>query len=226
MKRKNLIFVSALLASQSMMAQTPYMNENYMPTDLIGSARYVGMGGALGALGADLSTASSNPAALGLYRRSDAALSFSVLTQQEKPDLNADMTHLSFDQMGFVVSIPVMAKSVRYVNFGVNYQKRANFNQSFIADNGALNGLSQTQQMADILNHTQYSTPLADLMYNSCLVNPEYIRDNQGNVQVDQEGNPLYDSYNALASDRNNYDRTTEGGIAGYDFNLSMNIKD
>ena len=27
----------------------------------------------------------------------------------------------------------------------------------------------------------------------------------QGNVQVDQEGNPLYDSYNALASDRNNY---------------------
>ena len=53
MKRKNLIFVSALLASQSMMAQTPYMNENYMPTDLIGSARYVGMGGALGALGAD-----------------------------------------------------------------------------------------------------------------------------------------------------------------------------
>ena len=36
MKRKNLIFVSALLASQSMMAQTPYMNENYMPTDLIG----------------------------------------------------------------------------------------------------------------------------------------------------------------------------------------------
>ena len=221
MKRKNLIFVSALLASQSMMAQTPYMNENYMPTDLIGSARYVSMGGALGALGADLSTASSNPAALGLYRRSDAALSFSVLTQQEKPDLNADMTHLSFDQMGFVISIPIMADNVKYVNFGVNYQKRANFNQSFIAVNGALNGLSQTQQMADILNNTQYSTPLADLMYKSYLVNPDY-----SNVQVDQEGNGLYDSYNALESDRNNYDRTTEGGIAGYDFNLSMNIKD
>ena len=41
MKRKNLIFVSALLASQSMMAQTPYMNENYMPTDLIGSAQRI-----------------------------------------------------------------------------------------------------------------------------------------------------------------------------------------
>ena len=46
MKRKNLIFVSAVLASQYMMAQTPYMNENYKPTDIIGTARYVGMGGA------------------------------------------------------------------------------------------------------------------------------------------------------------------------------------
>ena len=184
MKRRYVWFASACLAFQMAGAQTPYMNENYMPTDLIGSARYVGMGGALGALGADISAGSSNPAALGLYRRSDAALSFSVLTQKEKPDLNADMTHLSFDQLGFVISIPIMGKAVRYVNFGANYQKRANFNNAFIADNGRLGGLSQTQQMADILNNTQYSTPLADLMYNACLVNPVYIRDNQDQVPM------------------------------------------
>ena len=89
MKRKYLLFAGAYMACMTVMAQTPYMNENYMPTDLIGSARYVGMGGALGALGADISAGSANPAALGLYRRSDAALSFSVLTQGEKPDLNA-----------------------------------------------------------------------------------------------------------------------------------------
>ena len=226
MKRRYVWFASACLAFQMAGAQTPYMNENYMPTDLIGSARYVGMGGALGALGADISAGSSNPAALGLYRRSDAALSFSVLTQKDKPDLNADMTHLSFDQLGFVISIPIMGKAVRYVNFGANYQKRANFNNAFIADNGRLNGLSQTQQMADILNNTQYSTPLADLMYNACLVNPVYIRDGQNQVVTDGEGNPQYDRYDALSSDYNNYDRVTEGGIAGYDFNVSMNIKD
>ena len=94
MKRKYLLFVCAWAAGMAALAQTPYMNENYMPTDLIGSARYVGMGGALGALGADVSAGASNPAALGLYRRSDASLSFSVLTQKEKPDLNADMTHM------------------------------------------------------------------------------------------------------------------------------------
>ena len=226
MKRRYLMFAGAWMACMVSMAQTPYMNENYMPTDLIGSARYVGMGGALGALGADLSAGSANPAALGLYRRSDASLSFSVLTQGEKPDLNADKTHMSFDQMGFVVSIPIMGKAVKFVNFGANYQKRANFNNAFIADNMQLGGLSQTQQMADILNNTKYSTPLADLMYNACLVNPVYIRDGQNNVQVDADNLPMYDYYNALESEWNNYDRVTEGGIAGYDFNVSMNIKD
>ena len=226
MKRRYLMFAGTWMACMVSMAQTPYMNENYMPTDLIGSARYVGMGGALGALGADLSAGSANPAALGLYRRSDASLSFSVLTQGEKPDLNADKTHMSFDQMGFVVSIPIMGKAVKFVNFGANYQKRANFNNAFIADNMQLGGLSQTQQMADILNNTQYSTPLADLMYNACLVNPVYIRDGQNNVQVDADNLPMYDYYNALESEWNNYDRVTEGGIAGYDFNVSMNIKD
>ena len=226
MNRKYLLFASALLVGQVVAAQTPYMNENYMPTDLIGSARYVGMGGALGALGADVSAGAANPAALGLYRRSDVSMAFSVLTQKEKPDLNADMTHMSFDQLGFVVSVPIMGKSVRYVNFGANYQKRANFNSSFIADNGHLNGLSQTQQMADVLNHTPYSTPLADLMYYGCLVNPVYNRDGQGNVQLDEAGNPQYDYYDALEADQNNYDRVTEGGIAGYEFNMSMNIKD
>ena len=100
MNRKYLLFASALLVGQVVAAQTPYMNENYMPTDLIGSARYVGMGGALGALGADVSAGAANPAALGLYRRSDVSMAFSVLTQKEKPDLNADMTHMSFDQWG------------------------------------------------------------------------------------------------------------------------------
>lgn len=226
MKRRYLMFAGAWMACMVSMAQTPYMNENYMPTDLIGSARYVGMGGALGALGADLSAGSANPAALGLYRRSDASLSFSVLTQGEKPDLNVDKAHMSFDQMGFVVSVPIMGKAVKFVNFGANYQKRANFNNAFIADNMQLGGLSQTQQMADILNNTQYSTPLADLMYNACLVNPVYIRDGQNNVQVDADNLPMYDYYNALESEWNNYDRVTEGGIAGYDFNVSMNIKD
>lgn len=228
MKQKYLLFAGAWVACMTVMAQTPYMNENYMSTDLIGSARYVGMGGALGALGADISAGSANPAALGLYRRSDAALSFSVLTQGEKPDLNADMTHMSFDQMGFVVSVPIMGKAVKFVNLGVNYQKRANFNSAFIADNKKLNGLSQTQQIANLVGYEPIP-PLVDLMVNekfgAWLVNPFYQYNNNGEIIKDNSGNPIY-TYAGMKSDWNEYDRVTEGGISGYDFNLSMNIKD
>lgn len=212
---KSLIIISAVLACTGAFAQTPYMNAELSSQDVIGDARYVGMGGAMGALGANLSAMSSNPAGIGLYRRSDASLSFSVLTQNNKPDLNEDMTHMSFDQMGFVFNAPIGGEHVKYFNFAVNYQKKVNFNNSFIADNSALNGLSQTQEMADLWNNTSYTTPLADLMYQSCLINPVY---------TDEEGN--YSSVDGFASDANLYDRTTEGSIDGYEFNISANVDD
>ncbi|MBO5881352.1 MAG: hypothetical protein J6Q57_06990 [Paraprevotella sp.] len=226
MKKIYTIAMSLMVSASIMMAQTPYINENFMASDLNGTARFIGMGGALGALGADISAGSANPAAQGLYRRSDVGMTLSVLTQQEKPDLNADMTHVSFDQFGFVLTLPMFGKNINYINFGINYQKRANFNHAFIADNDHLNGLSQTQQMADILNYTQYSTPLADLMYDACLVNPIYERDQNGNVIMDENNKPRYDSYDAFLAEKNQYDRITEGGIDGYDFNISMNFRD
>lgn len=227
MKYRSLMFASAFLASVAGMAQNPYMNEKWMPTDISGTARYVGMGGALGALGADLSAGANNPASMALFRRSDVSLSFSVLSQKDFADVVGDKNHMSFDQMGFVFSTPIMADNLKYINFGVNYQKRANFNNAFIAD-GDTRGLSQTGAMADILNYTQYSTPLADLMYNSCLVNPVYERDEAGVVVRDDEGNAVIKdkSYTSWRADRENYSRVTEGGIMGYDFNLSMNFND
>ena len=40
-------------------------------TDLNGTARYLGMSGAFGALGGDISSMSTNPAGLGIYRSSE-----------------------------------------------------------------------------------------------------------------------------------------------------------
>lgn len=227
MNKRNILFAGAVLACRLITAQTPYMNENYMQADLIGSARYVGMGGALGALGADMSAISSNPAAIGLFRRSDLSGTFSVLTQGNKPDLNADMTHMSFDQLGFVYTTPVKEKTLKYLNFALNYQKKANFNHSFIADNGRTNGLSQSMQMADLLNYTSYSTPLADLMFDAYLINPyTYETDDAGNVKLDENGNPIVAEYDAFNASSNQYERVTEGGMWSYDFNLSVNLKD
>jgi len=47
----------------------------YSTTGVYGTARNVGLGGAFGALGADFSTLSTNPAGIGLYKKSDFTIS-------------------------------------------------------------------------------------------------------------------------------------------------------
>ena len=87
-------------------AQETYLNANLLKPELTGTARYVGMGGAMEALGADISTISSNPAGIGMFRHSTANVSFGVITQQDAPSIdNWNKTHMSFDQAGFVYSM-------------------------------------------------------------------------------------------------------------------------
>ena len=50
------IFIATSLVALPVVAQETYENARIMGEDLNGTARYVGMGGALEALGADIST--------------------------------------------------------------------------------------------------------------------------------------------------------------------------
>ena len=69
------LYISAVLASAFVAlptaAQDIYKIEQLSSTDLNGDARYIGMGGAMSALGANLSAISTNPASSALYRKSD-----------------------------------------------------------------------------------------------------------------------------------------------------------
>lgn len=83
MKKIALFSAVALFAYSSAMAQETYENAKIADQDLNGTARYIGMGGALDALGADISTISSNPAGIGLFRHSSANVSFGIVSQQD-----------------------------------------------------------------------------------------------------------------------------------------------
>ena len=78
-------YISAVLLSTLAVlpatAQDIYKIEHFSSTDLNGDARYIGMGGAMSALGANLSAISTNPASSGLYRKSDYSASVSLLHQ-------------------------------------------------------------------------------------------------------------------------------------------------
>ena len=59
MKNKVIVTACALLAMTTASAQNAYDAEKLLGNDLNGTARFVGMGGAMGALGGDISVISS-----------------------------------------------------------------------------------------------------------------------------------------------------------------------
>lgn len=128
MKNKYILSALLLLGTATIGAQETYENTKLIDNDLNGTARYVGMGGALDALGADISVIGSNPAGLGLMTKSRAEVSFGFVSQ---PGVSAfqqgNPTNASFDQVGFVYVTRDMLGDNDGFNFAVNYHKSRNF---------------------------------------------------------------------------------------------------
>ena len=73
---KKLFAIAAIVvATMPAAAQETYENAKIVQEDLNGTARYVAMGGAMEALGADISTIGTNPAGIGMFRHSNISLS-------------------------------------------------------------------------------------------------------------------------------------------------------
>ena len=244
--KKILSIMTAAMLGTAVSAQETYDNAQLATKDLNGTARYVGMGGAMEALGADLSTIGTNPAGIGIFRRSMVAGSFGFNTQQDAKSFgNANKTNMSFDQAGFVYSMRSGRHSM--LNFGFNYTKSKNFDQILTAA-GRLNNASQNKLSAMknangvytlqdknnglVSNSGAYSQ--ADYLYSNVLFNhykepaenesadPTNAHLNKNGVIVyDNTGLPVY--YNATGYD---FGRSTTGYIGQYDFNVSGNSND
>lgn len=241
--KKILSIMTAAMLGTAVSAQETYDNAQLASKDLNGTARYVGMGGAMEALGADISTIGTNPAGIGMFRRGMVAGSFGFNTQQNVKSFgNANKTNMSFDQAGFVYSMRSGRHSM--VNFGFNYTKSKNFDQILTAA-GKLNNASQNKLSAMknangvytlqdknnglVSNSGAYSQ--ADYLYSNVLFN-HYDANNpndpnnatltdKGVIVNQATGLPVY--YNATGYD---FGRSTTGYIGQYDFNVSGNSND
>ena len=117
-----------------MAAQETYQDTKMIGNELNGTARYVGMGGAMEALGADASTIGSNPAGIGLFRNNQVSVSGGFVAQSgETTSPKYGRTNASFDQIGFVYVTRTNRNS--YLNVGFNYHKSRNFDQILTAGN-------------------------------------------------------------------------------------------
>ena len=213
MKRIYLTVASLVFTSFVEVAQETYENTKLIDNDLNGTARYVGMGGAMEALGADLSTIGTNPAGLGLFRKGKADLSFGLVNQTGMNKFNSlSKTNMSFDQIGVVFNLSKTPNAS--INIGFNYHKSRNFDQLLNAAN-TLNNASQNK-----LTYQKYRNQVfkerKDLTYSQ--LDALYM------------DNLLYDNrtkkyYNFPATGYL-YNQENKGYIGEYDMNLSANLND
>lgn len=223
MNLRSIFFVSLAVVALPMAAQETYQDTKLIDNELNGTARYVGMGGAMEALGADLSTISSNPAGLGLYRKSQVALSGGLVSQSGVDNhlyyggteikIDGNKTNMSFDQIGLVWANRTGEKS--FLNLGFNYHKSRNFDQLMLAA-GPLGGLSQSHLSALKYRYAQKYPDAADGIWNG-------VDDNYAKVLGLAPNKSMIYMANATQYLFGQYQK---GYIGEYDFNISGNIKD
>lgn len=126
--------VPALLKAQSFVDAFRYSSYDY-----IGTARSVGVNGSMTALGAEFSSMHVNPAGIGMYRISAAGISPSFSFTNIKSKLEGqgngfnERTNELFtiqNAAGVFVNRPARS-DFKTANFGISFQRLANFNQEF-----------------------------------------------------------------------------------------------
>lgn len=104
--------------------------------DLRGTARFMSMGGAFGALGGDLSTLSQNPGGIGIYRNNDVGFTVALDAQSAKNTSGGfaqtdNLTRFNLNSVGGVFTVKLPANVMPNINFGLTYHKLADFNRKF-----------------------------------------------------------------------------------------------
>jgi hypothetical protein len=137
----------ALAITFAVSAQTSFDAAKLYDEELNGTARYVAMGGAMGAFGSDISVISHNPAGIGTYRKSDINFSLSgfgtsvntdPMATKASPIFSNGRTYYSHNSKSdfnmaldnFSAVLSGSDAGNTYVNFGFSYRKLQNMDRN------------------------------------------------------------------------------------------------
>lgn len=189
---RNCMIALAALAPASIMAQTAIDAMQISRDELRGTARFMSMGGAFGALGGDLSTLSQNPAGLGIYRSSEVGVTLDIDIMSSKSQSSAgsasqSLTKAYCPNFGYVGSWKTDSEVMTYFNWGVTYARVQNYDRRYRGQM-PLSGNSLSNYVASYsggwteneLYSGNYNNPYSDtaapwmsiLMYNGMEINP------------------------------------------------------
>ncbi|KAA6328904.1 hypothetical protein EZS27_022241 [termite gut metagenome] len=229
-----IVVVIYFLTGVTLNAQTLYDANRLMESNLNGTARFVSMGGAMGALGGDISTIGTNPAGIGIYRSNEAMFSFGFVNTGSQSAFNntttdTDNSHGSFDNIGFVLSNKIgNLTPLKYMNIGFNYHKLKSFNKN-MATRGHIS-VSQTQQFTSMVNN---SSDYGEILSPKDLMDKAAFQwsDIPWLGAMAYEANLIMfdgNQYRPYLLDNNivfnEYSSEEMGGVDSYDINMSFNL--
>lgn len=138
-RSRSLPFITTLWAALCLSLTAAAQNEvdflRYAHLETAGSVRSWGMGGAFGALGADLGSLGSNPGGIGMYRRGEIGMALGVATVRAQI-LNGtsaerkSATRATMPSAGLVLTYPSIHPDWPFFSLGVTYTQRANLDRS------------------------------------------------------------------------------------------------
>lgn len=226
MTQRTLIAICLASAAATSVAQTAIDAYTITPTELRGSARFVGMGGAFTSLGGDLSCMTQNPAGLGIYRTSDVGLTFDISMRNSQAKTNfgtrdKSNTKATFDNFGYV-GVANLSGAMRTFTWGVSYNRLAVFDRytngynmptstsmsNYIAS--ATQGVDSNNLLEDNGYDPYYDSAedwLSILAYNSYMINNSGSDTNyQGLFKEGTEGDAAYQTHEWGHTDEYNID--------------------
>lgn len=239
MKKIVSIAAFALLVTTGLGAQNIYDAVKFNNNELNGTARFVGMGGAMGALGGDLSTIGTNPAGIGIYRSNETMFTFSYSSMETKSDFMGtafkdDKNRFQFDNFGFVFANKIGDYTpLRYVNFGFAYKRNKSLNKlmTMAGDIPIVNNdypLSQTNQMVNQANLMyDFGTDIGQLngnLYQDGNVGWLAALGWDGWLYNPVNGAPGYEGH--LPKTNSKFSSKESGGIDEFDLNVSFNFNE
>lgn len=150
---KKILLILLLAYSLSPIAYSQDV-QRFAERSTIGTARYVGMGGAMTAIGGDPSAAMVNPAGLGLYRRSEISVSIDETidnTQQVGCNDTYQRTRFAAPQISAIWAWGNSQKQrgLVYNNFMFSHNRLATFNRDIVVK-GA--GMGMVPTICNITN--------------------------------------------------------------------------
>lgn len=240
MKKLSVLLAIAALPS-CMFAQSVTSAYSISQHDLRGTARFMSMAGAFGALGGDLSVLSQNPGGIGVYRSNDVGITLGLDVQNSRAESQGlsntdEMTRFNLNNIGGVFTMRLNSESVPNFNFGFTYNKVASFNRRF---NGGVPSLktSLSNYIAGVSNAAGLNEADVSFGENYDPYNPPYGTRNVPWISVmgyygfliNPEGDPdnprWYGQFGDGTTGTGRFDVYEKGYVDEYNLALGGNIQ-